>query len=336
MNVSTGAVSAHPAGEIVSQYLPPRQLFDEMLEPSGAVRPAWSEFAQSLNRDGASGLGRRNDQARHLLRENGVTYNVYGASKDLERPWELDPVPLMMPIAEWLPLADAIKQRARLLNRILSDVYGAQDLLRSGILPPNALFEHPGYLLPCVKIAPPEGIFLHWYAAQLARDDQGHWIALGDRSQGPSGAGYAVENRIVVSRTLPEEFQNLNVVRLASFFIALQNTLASLANNHRDNPRVVLLSPGPRSSRYFEDVYLARYLGYTLVEGGDLTVRGDGVYLKTLGGLLAVDVIFRRMGDARCDPLELRPDSRAGIPGLMQVVRDGRVVVANALGSGFL
>ena len=170
----------------------------------------------------------------------------------------------------------------------------------------------------------------------MARDDQGHWIALGDRSQGPSGAGYAVENRIVVSRTLPEEFQNLNVVRLASFFIALQNTLASLANNHRDNPRVVLLSPGPRSSRYFEDVYLARYLGYTLVEGGDLTVRGDGVYLKTLGGLLAVDVIFRRMGDARCDPLELRPDSRAGIPGLMQVVRDGRVVVANALGSGFL
>ena len=332
----TGVVSAHPAGEITSQYAPPSQLYDEMLGPDGEVRPAWSRLVQSLNEGGAEGLSRRGDHVRHLLRENGVTYNVYGASKDLERPWELDPIPLMMPISEWNPLAEAIQQRATLLNRILADVYGPQELVRSGVLPPNALFEHPGYLLPCINIRPPEGIFLHWYAAQLARDARGQWMALGDRSQGPSGAGYAVENRIVVSRTLPEKFQSLNVVRLASFFIVLQNTLARLSRNHRENPRVVVLSPGPRSSRYFEDVYLARYLGYTLVEGGDLTVRGDGVYLKTLGGLLAVDVIFRRMGDARCDPLELRPDSREGIPGLMQVVRDGQVVVANALGSGFL
>ena len=336
MNDSTGVVSAHPAGGITSEYQPPLPLFDEMKEPGGQIRPAWSRLVQSLNQGGASGLVRRSDQTGHLLRENGVTYNVYGAAKDLERPWELDPIPLMMPIAQWKPLAESIQQRARLLNRILLDVYGPQELLRSGVLPPNALFEHPGYLLPCMGIEPPGSIFLHWYAAQLARDASGNWIALGDRSQGPSGAGYAVENRIVISRTLPEEFQQLNVVRLASFFISLQNTLAGLARHHRDNPRVVLLSPGPRSSRYFEDVYLSRYLGYTLVEGGDLTVRGDGVYLKTLGGLLAVDVIFRRMGDGRCDPLELRPDSPAGIPGLMQVIRDGQVVVANALGSGFL
>ena len=336
MNDSTGAVSAHPAGEITSHYLTPAMIFDEMKGADGKIRPAWSRLVQSLNEDGASGWARRSDQTRHLLRENGVTYNVYGASKDLERPWELDPVPLMMPIAEWQPLADSVKQRARLLNRVLADVYGPQDLLKSGVLPPNALFEHPGYLLPCAGIEPPAGIFVHWYAAQLARDSRGNWIALGDRSQGPSGAGYAVENRIVISRTLPEQFQELNVVRLASFFMALQNTLASLARNHRDNPRVVLLSPGPRSSRYFEDVYLARYLGYTLVEGGDLTVRGDGVYLKTLGGLLSVDVIIRRMGDGQCDPLELNPNSPAGIPGLLQVVRDGQVAVANALGSGFL
>ena len=336
MNESTGAVSAHPTGEITTQYQPPNQFFDEMRGPGGEVRPAWLRLVQSLNEGGASGLGRRSEQTRHLLRENGVTYNVYGASKDLERPWELDPIPLMMSVADWQPLADSISQRARLLNRILEDVYGSQELMQSGILPPNALFEHPGYLLPCVGFEPPGGIFIHWYAAQLARDARNNWIALGDRTQGPSGAGYAVENRIVVSRTLPGEFQSLNVVRLAAFFMALQNTLASLAHNHRDNPRVVLLSPGPRSSRYFEDVYLARYLGYTLVEGGDLTVRGDGVYLKTLGGLLAVDVIFRRMGDGRCDPLELRPDSPAGIPGLMQIVRDGQVLVANSLGSGFL
>ena len=336
MDDNTGVLSAHTAGEITSLYQPPPTLFDEMKAPDGTVRPAWARIARSLNQDGAAWWAKRSDQTRHLLRENGVTYNVYGASKDLERPWELDPIPLMIPIAEWQPLADAIKQRARLHNRILTDIYGPQELLRSGVFPPNALFEHPGYLLPCVGIEPPAGIYLHWYAAQLARDARGQWITLGDRSQGPSGAGYAVENRIVISRTLPEKFQQLNVIRLASYFMELQNTLASLARHHRDNPRVVLLSPGPRSSRYFEDVYLARYLGYTLVEGGDLTVRGDGVYLKTLGGLLSVDVIIRRMGDGRCDPLELRPDSPAGIPGLLQVVRDGQVVVANALGSGFL
>lgn len=336
MNDNTGAVGAHPAGEITSQYLPHASMFDEMTGADGSIRPAWSRLVQCLNDDRASGWARRSDQTRHLLRENGVTYNVYGASKDLERPWELDPIPLMIPIAEWQPLADAVKQRARLLNRILTDIYGPQELLKSGVLPPNALFEQPGYLLPCVGIEPPGGIYVHWYAAQLARDATGQWIALGDRAQGPSGAGYAVENRIVISRTLPEQFQELNVVRLASFFRALQNTLASLALQHKDNPRVVLLSPGPRSSRYFEDVYLARYLGYTLVEGGDLTVRGDDVFLKTLGGLLTVDVIIRRMGDGQCDPLELNPDSPAGIPGLLQVIREGRVVVANALGSGFL
>jgi uncharacterized circularly permuted ATP-grasp superfamily protein/uncharacterized alpha-E superfamily protein len=333
---STGAVSAHAAGEITSEYLPPGPFFDEMRDSGGNIRPAWSRLVTRIDAEGAAGLARRSELTGHLLRENGVTYNVYGAAKDLERPWELDPVPLMISIAEWQPLAAAIQQRARLLNRILLDIYGPQELMRSGILPPNAFFEHPGYLLPCVGVEPPGGIYIHWYAAQLARDATGNWIALGDRSQGPSGAGYAVENRIVISRALPEEFQHLNVVRLASFFIALQNTLASLSPHHCDNPRVVLLSPGPKSSRYFEDVYLARYLGYTLVEGGDLTVRGDGVYLKTLGGLLSVDVILRRMGDGRCDPLELRPDSPGGVPGLMQVVRDKQVVVANALGSGFL
>ena len=333
---STGAVSAHPTGEFMSQYQPPTRAFDEMVDARGGVRPAWSQFARSLEELGSEGVSQRSKHVKRLLRENGVTYNVYGASKDLERRWELDPLPVLMPLAEWSPLAEAIQQRARLLNRLLADIYGPQELLKSGVLPPHALFEHPGYLLPCVGIAPPTGVFLHWYAAQLARTSSGEWVVLGDRTQGPSGAGYAVENRIVVSRTLPQEFESLNVVRLASFFITLRETLANLAQHHRDNPRVVLLSPGPVSSRYFEDVYLARYLGYALVEGGDLTVRGDGVFLKTLGGLLPVDVILRRVADGDCDPLELRPDSPAGIPGLVQAARDGRVVVANALGSGIL
>src|SRR5262245_29388092 len=177
MDDSTGAVGAHPAGGIVSEYLPPTSHFDEMKNSDGSIRPEWSRMVSRLDRDGPAGLERRSDLMGHLLRENGVTYNVYGASKDLERDWELDPIPLMMPVAQWQPLAQSVQQRARLLNRILMDVYGPQDLLRSGVIPPNVLFEHPGYLLPCVGIEPPSHIFLHWYAAQLARDTRGNWIA---------------------------------------------------------------------------------------------------------------------------------------------------------------
>lgn len=335
MNDPTGPVSPHPAGEFTSRYRPPVASYDEMLLPGLQVRPAWSQLASRLNEFGATGVSQRSEQARRLLRENGVTYNVYGASQDLDRPWELDPLPVLLPISEWTPLAEGLKQRATLLNLMLSDLYGPQELLKAGVLPPNVLFEHPGFLLPCVSSAPPK-TFLHWYATQLARDASGNWTVLGDRSQGPSGAGYAVENRIIVSRTLPQDFQSLNVVRLASFFISLRNTLASLSRKQQENPRIVLLSPGPASSRYFEDVYLARYLGYSLVEGGDLTARADGVYLKTLGGLLPVDVILRRIADSDCDPLELNPGSNCGIPGLVQAVRNGQVVVANALGSGIL
>ncbi|MES2793438.1 MAG: circularly permuted type 2 ATP-grasp protein [Planctomycetota bacterium] len=336
MSSTTGTVSAHPAGEFASLYQPSNQFFDEMVPAGGGIRPAWAQFVPRLDELGADGLTQCTEQARRLLRENGVTYNVYGASQDLERPWDLDPLPILLQESEWQPLSEAVQQRALLLDRLLADIYGPQTVLKSGVLPPHAIFQHPGYLRPCAGIVPPGGVFLHWYAAQLARRPDGGWTVLGDRTQGPSGAGYAVENRIIVSRTLPQDFQSSNVVRLAPFFITLRNTLANLARQHRDNPRVVLLTPGPSSSRYFEDVYLARYLGYALVEGGDLTVRGVGVYLKTLGGLLPVDVILRRMVDSDCDPLELQPDSIYGIPGLVQAARDGQVVIANALGSGFL
>ncbi len=336
MSSTTGAVSAHPTGEFASLYQPSGPFFDEMVSADGGIRPAWSQFIPSLNELGPEGLTQRTEQARRLLRENGVTYNVYGASQDLERPWDLDPLPILLPESEWQPLSESVQQRARLLDRLLADIYGPQRVVKAGILPPHAIFQHPGFLPPCVGISPPGSIFLHWYAAQLARRPDGSWAVLGDRTQGPSGAGYAVENRIIVSRTLPQEFQSSNVVRLASFFITLRNTLANLAPHNKDNPRVVLLTPGPSSSRYFEDVYLARYLGYTLVEGGDLTVRSVGVFLKTLGGLLPVDVILRRTVDSDCDPLELHADTGGGIPGLVQVAREGKVVIANALGSGFL
>ncbi len=332
----SGTVSAHPTGSLVSTYQPEVTSYDEMVDASGRLRPAWTRFAQSLEALGPARLSQRNQQAQRLFRENGVTYNVYGASRELERPWELDPLPLLFPVADWSRLSAGIEQRARLFNALMADLYGHQRAFQSGLLPAAVLFQNPGFLLPCHGIQPPGGVYLHWYGVQLTRRTDGSWQVVSDRTQGPSGAGYAVENRIVVSRTWPQDFENLHVIRLASMYMSLKETLKALSPRHGDNPRAVLLSPGSKSPRYFEDVYLARYLGYALVEGGDLTVRRDGVFLKSLGGLLPVDMILRRVRDTGCDPLDLRPDAATGVSGLVQAARCGQVLLANTLGSSFL
>ncbi len=324
-------------GGLFSGYVALPDRYDELVAADGTLRPPWRRFVRGLEDLGPQVLQQRAVQARLLLRENGVTYNVYGAPQPhADRPWELDLIPLLFHWQEWQSLADALTQRVTLLNRILADLYGPQELVRQGLLPPTLLYGHPGFLLPCHGISPPQEIFLHLYAGHLARQPDGRWIVLADRTQGPSGAGYALENRLVVSRVLPTDFQNLHVERLAGFFISLREMLFALAPHDRDNPRVVLLTSGPRGANYFEDVYLARYLGFTLVEGGDLTVRGSRVYLKTLGGLLPVDVILRRTPDDESDPLELRADSQLGVPGLVQAARSGQVAIANTLGSGLL
>jgi uncharacterized circularly permuted ATP-grasp superfamily protein/uncharacterized alpha-E superfamily protein len=325
-----------PRDRVLAGYQPPAGVYDEMVAPGGTFRSAWEQLISSVSASGVEGLSQRAEQVRRLLRESGVTYSAIGAPQGPDRPWELDPLPLLFDKRAWQPLADAILQRATLLNLILADVYGPQRLIREGVLPPAVLYHHPGYLLPCHALRQPEGTFLSLYAAHLARQPDGQWLVLTDRTRGPSGTGYTLENRLAVSRTLRHDFETLHIERLAPFFIALRERLHAIAPAHRDNPRIVLLSPGVSSPTFFEDGYMARYLGYTLVEGGDLTVRGTTVYLKTLGGLLPVDVILRRIPDEGCDPLELDPNSSFGTAGLMQALRDGEVVMANAVGSGFL
>ncbi len=279
-------------------------------------------------------LTHRWEEAKQIIRENGVTYNVYGDPRALDRPWQLDPVPLLISSEEAAYLENGLAQRARLLDAILVDLYGPQRLLREGLIPAEIIYGHPGFLRPCHGIAIPVNRFLYLYAADIGRGHDGAFHVIGDRTQAPSGAGYALENRIVLSRMLPEIFRDCRVQRLALFFRALRDTLRRTAPRNQDNPRIVLLTPGPYNETYFEHAYLARYLGYTLVEGGDLTVRDSRVYLKLLGGLQQVDVILRRLDDDYCDPLELRGDSFLGVPGLVQAVRAGNVAVANALGSG--
>ncbi|MFO0928455.1 MAG: circularly permuted type 2 ATP-grasp protein [Gemmataceae bacterium] len=218
----------------------------------------------------------------------------------------------------------------------MRDLYGPQQTLAEGLLPADLVYGNPAFLRPVHGIPLPLGHYLHLYAANVCRDAAGYFWVLGDRSQCPSGAGYALENRIVLSRMLPESYRDCRVQRLAPFFNTLRDTLRALAPRRTDAPHIVLLTPGPYNETYFEHAYLARYLGYPLVEGGDLTVRDNRVFLKVLDGLKPVDVIFRRLDDDYCDPLELRHDSFLGVPGLVQAVRTGTVAVANALGSGLL
>jgi uncharacterized circularly permuted ATP-grasp superfamily protein/uncharacterized alpha-E superfamily protein len=316
------------------RYAPRSQAYDEMVDPEGAFRPAWRHFAAIIDELGAAELVRRWEQARDLIHEHGVSFNVYGDAQGLDRPWQLSPLPVLVAPDEFAALSRGLTQRAALLDRLLADLYGPRRCLSEGWLPPELVLGHPGFLRPCVGVRPPGGRWLHLYGADLIRVPSGGWQVLVDRTQAPSGAGYALENRIVVSRVLAEAFRSCNVQRLALFFRTMRESLSSLAPRARDNPRIVLLSPGPFNATYFEQAFLAQYLGFQLVEAADLTVRDGRVWLRTLGGLHQVDVILRRLNDDYCDPLELRAESTLGIPGLLEAVRTGGVAVANALGSG--
>ncbi len=312
------------------------QLFDESVAADGKLRSHYAKFFASLEQIGPGELGRRWETGRRLVQEQGITYNVYGDTRGMERTWELDPVPFLIAADEWRALEAGLIQRAELINRILADCYGPQDLIRTGGLPPALIFGQPDFLRPCHGIRPNRGKFLVFYAADLARSPDGRWWVTSDRTQIPTGTGYALANRLVTSRTLPEAFRDCQVHRLAGFYREVQKTLAQLAPLNPENPRIVMLTPGPYNETYFEQAYLARYLGYQLVEGQDLTVRDDCVFLKTLAGLEAVDVILRRVDDEFCDPLELRNDSILGVPGLVEAARAGNVTVANLPGSSLL
>lgn len=333
-------------------YAPLPDCFDEMLAPTeespllathgvreqpanGTLRPHWQRFAEAMGQFQAGQISRRWANARQLIRENGITYNVYGDDDGLDRTWQLDPVPFLLPPEEWRQIESGLIQRATLLNQLLVDFYGPGDLLRTGLLPAGVVYSHPHFLRPCVGLPVPRDTYVQLYAADLARRPDGSWCVLSDRTQAPSGMGYALENRLVLSRMMPEVLHATEVERLARFATEMRESLERLAPpTCQEHPRIVLLTPGPYNETYFEHAYLARFLGCTLAEGADLTVRDRKVFLKTLSGLLPVDVILRRLDEDYCDPLELRSDSALGVPGLLQCVAAGTVSVANALGSG--
>jgi uncharacterized circularly permuted ATP-grasp superfamily protein/uncharacterized alpha-E superfamily protein len=325
------AAHAFPAG-----YAPLDRIPDELLTNESGVRPHWREYLRVLGELSADDLIRGRGQAARLIEENGVTFNVYGDPQGVNRPWTLDLVPQILSPDDWTSIETGLKQRAVLLDLVLSDLYGAQTLLNERRVPPEFIFANPAFLRPCRGLNAANDSYLQFYAADLTRNAAGQWTAISDRTQAPSGAGYALENRIVLSRVFPSIIHDCHVQRLASFFEQLRDRLRALAPHHRENPNIVLLTPGPFNETYFEHSYLARYLGFTLVEGEDLTVRDNCVYLKTLEGLERVDVIVRRLDDRFCDPLEFHSESTIGLVGLLQATHAGNVAVANSLGSGLI
>ncbi|NJA07081.1 MULTISPECIES: circularly permuted type 2 ATP-grasp protein [Methylomonas] len=311
-------------------------VYDEMLDKSGRVRPHWRHLMEALQQLGPEELAHRYREALRLLRENGVTYNVYGDPDGLNRPWQLDPVPFVVSGNEWFDIEAGLLQRAELLNLVLADLYGPRTLIKKNLLPLELIYNHGGFLRACDQVRLPGEQQLVLYAADLARGPDNKMWVLGDRTQAPSGAGYALENRLAMSRVLPSLFRDAQVHRLARFFQALRAGLNAIAPQTAHTPMVVVLTPGPLNETFFEHAYLASYLGYPLVQGDDLTVRDGYVWLKSLTGLQRVDVILRRVDDNYCDPLELREDSRLGVPGLLEAARRGNVAIANPLGSGIL
>jgi uncharacterized circularly permuted ATP-grasp superfamily protein/uncharacterized alpha-E superfamily protein len=310
--------------------------FDELFEAPRTPRAHWSRFFRALTATSAEDIRVQMAAAERQIRDSGVTYNVYADPKGQDRPWDLDVLPFIIAPDEWREIEAGIAQRAQLFDRMLADFYGSQTLLRQGLVPPKLIFGQSGFLRPAHAMKPPGGVHLHAYAADLARSPDGTWWVMADRTQAPSGAGYALENRLIVSRTFPALYRDLGVQHVAHFFAAMRDSLMHFAPKGDGAALTVLLTPGPYNETYFEHTLLARYLGFPLVEGGDLTVKGGRVWLKTIGGLKRVHAILRRQDDSFCDPLELRSDSALGVAGLTDCARRGSVLIANALGSGVI
>lgn len=333
---------AHEAPAALAAALAPPAAaghFDELRGGQSAAESPlagpWTRFFENLGREGFSDLHRRTVNLQRQVRDNGITYNVYADANGPQRPWSLDLFPLIITPDSWQQIEAGVLQRVKLLDRIMADVYGPQQLLARNLLPPALVQGHPGYLRPMHGVKPAGGTHLHIAAFDMARDPDGDWWVVSQRTQAPSGLGYLLENRLIIARLFPEAFRDLKVQRLAATYRALVEGMRAMCPADGE-PRIVLLTPGPYNETYFEHAFLARYLGLALVEGNDLTVRDQRLYLKTLKGLEPVHGILKRLDDEFLDPLELRSDSRLGVPGLLQAIRAGNVLVANAPGSAFL
>lgn len=322
---------------LLAGYAPLPGTFDELLDAMGNPREKYKFILNSYQEIGEADLEQRRRELARLLRENGVTYNVYGDADEKGRLWSLDMMPYLMESAEFSALERGLVQRGELLNALFKDIYGSRRLLFDRVVPPEVVFAAQGFLRQCFGLYQNRERELLFFSCDLARRPDGSFAVLGDRAQAPSGTGYALENRIALSRVFPSVYRDSEVHRVAMFFRGMRKALAGLSKARENRePVIVLLTPGPENETYFEHAFLAGYLGYTLAQSTDLTVRQNKVYLKTVEGHQQVDVVLRRTDDLFMDPLELRGDSLLGVPGIIEAVRAGNVAVANPLGAAML
>ncbi|MER8741947.1 circularly permuted type 2 ATP-grasp protein [Mesorhizobium sp. M1004] len=319
---------------LLEHYQPIDGVVDEMVDASGRPRPAWAPFIDALEELGPEKLGQRFARADQYLRDAGVYYRVYDKAGANEREWPLAHIPLLIEDKEWAGISAGLVQRAELFEEIVADIYGPNRLIEKGILPAGLIAASPEFLRPVVGTMPASGHFLHFCAFELGRGPDGSWWVLGDRTQAPSGAGFALENRVATTRALSDVYGEMHVHRLAGFFRRFRDALIGMAKEN--DGRVAILTPGPLNETYYEHAYIARYLGIMLLEGEDLTVSGGKLMVRTVSGLMPISVLWRRLDAAFADPLELRSDSHIGTPGLVEAIRRGTVSTVNALGSGLM
>jgi uncharacterized circularly permuted ATP-grasp superfamily protein/uncharacterized alpha-E superfamily protein len=327
------ATAAGPVGSLVADYSPRPGTADEMMGPDGKIRPAWRPLIDRLDRLTRAEIDAQFARADRYLRDAGVFYQAYGDGGSNAREWPLAHVPVLIEEAEWRTIAAGLVQRAELLEQLVADIYGDNRLVSEGLLPPQLIAASPEYLRPMAGW-PAGKHFLHFLAFELGRGPDGRWWVLGDRTQAPSGAGFALENRVATGRALADLLATMNVHRLAGFFRDLRDALFELAGPSGGG--VAVLTPGQLNETYFEHAYIARYLGLMLLEGGDLTIADGKVMVRTVEGPKALSVLWRRLDSAFLDPLELKPESRIGTPGLADAIRRGAATVVDAIGSGIL
>lgn len=299
-------------------------------------RPQWQSLLEALDKRGQATLEADHERAKRMRHEDGATINPFDDLTEQTTSWALDMIPLPVSAQEWAGIEAAVKQRARLLEKILADTYGPQNLLKNGKIASELVFANPSFLHPCHGTRPPGNRYLTFYAVDMYRGSDGKFKVLSDHGANPAGLGYALENRIVMSRLFSDLYQKTQIRRLAPFFQTFHNALMKRSSLRKEEPGIVLFTPGPDSPIYFEHALLSRYLGYPLVEGQDLTVRNGKVFLKKLAGLERVEAIFRQVGDYESDPFTLRRATSSGVAGLIQVCREQNIDVVNPLGSGFI
>jgi len=310
--------------------------YDEMFTTFNEVKKSWQPLYDKVSLLGPKSLENRQEELDWLLSENGVTYNVYNDPKGLNRPWNLNSIPFIIHNQEWKLIEKGVKQRAKIYDSVLKDIYGERKLISEGIIPQEVIYAHRGFLRQCDKINYNLDRLLLIYASEIARGPDGRMWVVNDRAEAPSGIGYALENRTTLSRIHPGMFNKMNVHKLTDFLYDFNNLLTHAAPNNKENPNIVILTPGSHNETYFEHAFLSSYFGYPLVQGNDLIVRDGFLWMKSLKGLKKIDVVLRRVDDAYSDPLELKEDSHLGVAGLLDVVRKNNVTIINPIGSAVI